>query len=660
MAKINLLSQETIDKIAAGEVVERPASVAKELIENAIDAGATAISIEIKNGGIEYLRITDNGSGIAKEDIPLAFLRHSTSKIIDAKDLMDVKSLGFRGEALSSISAVARVELITKTADALMGSDYVIEGGSEISFTDIGAPDGTTFIIRQLFYNTPARRKFLKAESTEGSLVYDVVEHLALSHPEISFKFIMNGKEKLMTSGNGSLSDNIYQIYGRQIASNILNINYEDDSMHIHGFIGQSVIARGNRAFEHFFINNRYIKSNNLSKACEEGYYGFLMGHQFPFFVINLDFKSSFVDVNVHPTKQEVRFENEHLICELLTKTINNRLLNREDVIESTVDKDESKTPFIIEKVAAEPFEKNRLNAIKANIVEQIKKDSPYEKKFATNNIYQAPVNNVSKERPVSLVNKDIPNHDSNFSFEEDGPNQEKTTDLKDLVQPKDDKAASSEAQASFTKPTQVKYEQLSFLSKEAQKDHKIIGQVFDTYWIIEYDGKMYIIDQHAAHEKVLFEKTMARLKNNEMTTQQISPAIIISLSNQDLLLFEKYRSAFEKIGFEIDSFGGNELSITGIPGNFLNLNPKDLFLELLSDCDTYKASDSFDIIIERVASMSCKAAVKGNNKLSVSEIKQLINDLLSCDNPYHCPHGRPTMISFSEYELAKKFKRIV
>lgn len=654
MAKINLLSQETIDKIAAGEVVERPASVAKELIENAIDAGANAISIEIKNGGIEYLRITDNGCGIAKEDVPIAFLRHTTSKITDAKDLVDVKSLGFRGEALSSISAVARVELITKTADSLMGCDYIIEGGSQLSIADIGAPDGTTFIIRQLFYNTPARRKFLKAEATEGSLVYDVVEHLALSHPEISFKFIMNGKEKLMTSGNGSLSDNIYQIYGRQIASNILDINYKDDNMHIHGFIGQSVIARGNRAFEHFFINNRYVKSNNLSKACEEGYYGFLMGHQFPFFVINLDFKSAFVDVNVHPTKQEVRFENEHLICELLTKTINSRLLNREDVIESSVDKDDKKTPFIIEKVTAEPFEKTRLDAIKQNIVEQIKKDSPYEKKFVANTIYQASTNNKSKDNQGSVLKNDLTEYDKDSYLEENQAWSDTSAGYDKIARPKYDEGVIPD------KPSSQKYEQLSFLSKEAQKDHKIIGQVFDTYWIIEYDGKMYIIDQHAAHEKVLFEKTMSRIKNNEMTTQQISPAIIISLSNQDLLLFERYRTAFEKIGFEIDSFGGNELSITGIPGNFLNLNPQDLFLEILRDCDTYKASDSFDIIIERVASMSCKAAVKGNNKLSVSEIKQLINDLLACDNPYHCPHGRPTMISFSEYELAKKFKRIV
>ncbi|MCR4566644.1 MAG: DNA mismatch repair endonuclease MutL [Pseudobutyrivibrio sp.] len=616
MGIINVLSQETIDKIAAGEVVERPASVAKELIENSIDAGATAISLEIKGGGVEYLRVTDNGSGIDKDQIQIAFLRHSTSKISNANDLDNVRSLGFRGEALSSIAAVSKVELITKTQDSLLGASYIIEGANEVSLTDVGAPDGTTFIIRQLFYNTPARKKFLKAESTEGSYVFDVVEHLALSHPEISFKFILNGKEKLITSGNGVLSDTIYQIYGRQIASNVLDLQYEDDNVMISGFIGLSVIARGNRAFEHFFVNNRYIKSNNLSRACEEGYYGFLMGHQYPFFVINIVFTNSSVDVNVHPTKQEVRFENEPEICQILTKIINERLRRREDVLEAHVEEQTSKIEPIVnanfsmpkpEAVSVdlpkettvklklpEPFEASRLEQTKANITEHIHADTTFENKFQAQN------------------------------------------------------------------RGGEKYEQISFLDKEAIKEHKIIGQVFDTYWIVEFDGCMYVIDQHAAHEKVLFEKFMARLKNNDMTSQMVSPPVIVSLAPQDILLFEKYKDAFEHIGFRIESFGGNEIAINGVPGNMLNLDPKSFFLEILADCSSYKASDSFDMIVERVATMSCKAAVKGNNRLSIPEIKTLIDDLLKLENPYHCPHGRPTMISFTEYELAKKFKRII
>ena len=645
MTTINLLSQETIDKIAAGEVVERPASVVKELVENSIDAGATAISVEIKGGGVEYIRITDNGTGIDKSQIQIAFLRHSTSKITEALDLETIRSLGFRGEALSSISAVSKVELITKTSDSLLGARYLIEGAREISLTDIGAPNGTTFIVRQLFYNTPARKKFLKSEATEASYVFDVVEHLALSHPEISFKFINASKEKLMTSGNGVLSDAIYQIYGRQIASNILDISYSDDTFTITGFIGQSVLARGNRSFEHFFVNNRYIKSMSLSRACEEGYYGFLMGHQYPFFLLNINIIDGQVDVNVHPTKQEVRFENESRLCSVLTKIINDRLLNREDVLEEPIssvleentlktfpdekinsslqskieeidisvknDSDnvssncisETGKSFVLDKVetskpeitkSPEPFEKSRLEEIKRTIVEQIRNDTPYEKKF-------------------------------------------------------EEKQRGGE-----------KYDQISFLSSEAIKEHKIIGQVFDTYWLIEYDKKLYIIDQHAAHEKVLFEKTMARIKNNTMTTQLISPPKVVSLSAQDLINYEKYKDSFAALGYQIEHFGGNELVINGLPGNLLNIDPEVLFMEIIADCDSYKASDSFDAIVERVASMSCKAAVKGNNKLSIAEVKTLIDDLLKLDNPYHCPHGRPTMITFSEYDLAKKFKRII
>ncbi len=643
MNKINVLSQETIDKIAAGEVVERPASVAKELIENSIDAGATAISVEIKGGGIEYLRITDNGSGIDKDQIPVAFLRHSTSKINDAKDLDNVRSLGFRGEALSSISAVSKVELITKTKDSLLGACYIIEGSKEVSLTDIGAPDGTTFIIRQLFYNTPARKKFLKSESTEGSYVFDVVEHLALSHPEISFKFLLNGKEKLITSGNGVLSDTIYQIYGRQIASNVLDLVYEDDRVSINGFIGQSVIARGNRAFEHFFVNNRYIKSPGLSRACEEGYYGFLMGHQYPFFVININFIDSAVDVNVHPTKQEVRFENEPQICQLLTKIINDRLRKREDVLEAHVDEPSVKTqPLIIES-----FTKPAVTR-ESNL--EIVSPSETVNTATSSNSLEHQV--VTPDKSMEEANKKVRLPEP---FE-----ASRLENVKENITQQIHQDHFFETKFAEKNRGGEKYEQISFLDKEAIKEHKIIGQVFDTYWIVEYDKNMYIIDQHAAHEKVLFEKTMARLKNNEMTSQMVSPPVVVTLSPQDLLLFENYREAFEKLGFTVEPFGGNELAITGIPGNMVDIDAKSFFMEILADCGSYKASDSFDMIVERVATMSCKAAVKGNNRLSIPEIKTLIDDLLKLENPYHCPHGRPTMIAFSEYDLGKKFKRII
>ena len=620
MGKINLLSQETIDKIAAGEVVERPASVAKELIENSIDAGATAISVEIKGGGVEYLRITDNGYGIEKDQIPIAFMRHSTSKISSAEDLNDVRSLGFRGEALSSISAVAKVELITKTKESMLGCSYIIEGAKEISLTDVGAPDGTTFIIRQLFYNTPARKKFLKSESTEGSYVFDVVEHLALSHPEISFKFLLNGKEKLMTSGNGVLSDTIYQIYGRQIASNVLDLYYQDENIKISGFIGQSVIARGNRAFEHFFVNNRYIKSANLSRACEEGYYGFLMGHQYPFFVINIDFETGSVDVNVHPTKQEVRFENESMVTEVLTKIINKRLRKREDVLEAHVEEPPVKAeplitpamhfdrtsvdnvnsepvkesePIAIKQKMPEPFERNRLEDIKKDIVNQIKQDTPYEKKFAENN----------------------------YGGE--------------------------------------KYEQITFLKKEAIKEHKIIGQVFDTYWIVEYDKNMYIIDQHAAHERIMYERVKANYYNEDTKDSQLMLLPdVITLTHKEMDILRDNMDMFKKAGFTLEEFGDNTIKLSGVPNVCIDLDTKELFLETLDEINTVARTAKQEIEEKFIATVACKAAVKAHMALTKEEVDSLMKKLLKLPNPFTCPHGRPTAIKMSRYDIERRFHR--
>ena len=601
MKIINVLSQETIDKIAAGEVVANPASVVKELVENSIDAGASSISVEIKDGGLSYIRITDNGEGISKEMIETAFLRHATSKITEASELDSVKSLGFRGEALSSIAAVSFVELITKTRNDIMGSKYEVEGGRNGKLSEIGAPDGTTFIVRQLFYNTPARKKFLKSSSTEGSYVYEVVEHLALSHPEIAFKLVVGGNERIVTSGNGSLKDVIYQIYGRNIALNVLDLFYENDEFCVNGFIGTSVISRGNRAFEHLYINSRYVISNSISKAVEEGYYGYMMGHQFPFFVIFIDFKNPVVDVNVHPAKTEVRIEDEEKYRAFITKIIYNRLSQREDIIDALPVYEIDDEIIDEEKKASEALESNTTNLVEDLVV---KSPEPFE------------VQRVEEIKIVPIYTPVIP-------------------------------------QFSNT-------EQVTFLSDEAIKKHRIVGQVFDTYWIIEYENKMYIIDQHAAHEKVLFEKTMERIKSNKMTSQQISPPMMVTLSASDYVIFEKYKSAFEEIGFVIEEFGQNDLCISAIPDNMLGLDPMDLFNEMLEDSESKKISDSHEMIIDKVASMSCKAAVKGNNNLSLSEVDALVNDLLKLDNPYHCPHGRPTMISFSEYELEKKFKRIV
>lgn len=615
--KIAVLEKATIDKIAAGEVVERPASVVKELVENAIDAGADAITVEIKDGGKSYIRITDNGCGIPEEELPVAFLRHSTSKLRDASELSDIHTLGFRGEALSSISAVSRVEMITKPQTELMGVRYVVEGSQEVSMDKIGAPDGTTIMVYQLFFNTPARKKFLKSDMTEASYISELMERLALSHPDVSFLFISNKKEKIHTSGNGNLMDTIYQIYGRQIASNLLAVEKETDLLTVCGFIGNSNVARGNRSLENFYINGRYIKSPLLSKAVEEGYVGYLMQHQYPFCVLQITTKEAAVDVNVHPTKQEVRFDDEIAIADIFKTLVFERLHQREDIAEVTLDeeieKEKEQSKPVAEERTPEPFEKARLQQMREKITKQIHADTPYERKYQE--FYQKRESDTNAHAPKQEL-------------------------------PETSKPAT--------------YEQTSFLTREARAKHHIIGQVFDTYWLIEHDNKLYIIDQHAAHEKVLYERMMKQLKNKEMTTQYVSPPIILSLTRAEQDILERFADVFAELGYVISPFGGNEFAIEGVPGNLFSFDVKTFFMELLASCDSLKENDGHDMILEKIASMSCKAAIKGNNHLSRPEIEALLEELLSLENPYHCPHGRPTIIAMTKYEIEKKFKRIV
>lgn len=617
--KIAVLEKATIDKIAAGEVVERPASVVKELVENAIDAGADAITVEIKDGGKSYIRITDNGCGIPEEELPVAFLRHSTSKLRDASELSDIHTLGFRGEALSSISAISRVEMITKPQTELMGVRYVVEGSQEVSMDKIGAPDGTTIMVYQLFFNTPARKKFLKSDMTEASYISELMERLALSHPDVSFLFISNKKEKIHTSGNGNLMDTIYQIYGRQIASNLLAVEKETDLLMVSGFIGNSNVARGNRSLENFYINGRYIKSPLLSKAVEEGYVGYLMQHQYPFCVLQITTKEAAVDVNVHPTKQEVRFDDEIAIADIFKTLVFERLHQREDIAEVTLDeeieieKENEQSKPVTEERTPEPFEKARLQQMREKITKQIHADTPYERKYQE--FYQKRESDTNAHAPKQEL-------------------------------PETSKPAT--------------YEQTSFLTREARAKHHIIGQVFDTYWLIEHDNKLYIIDQHAAHEKVLYERMMKQLKNKEMTTQYVSPPIILSLTRAEQDILERFADVFAELGYVISPFGGNEFAIEGVPGNLFSFDVKTFFMELLASCDSLKGNDGHDMILEKIASMSCKAAIKGNNQLSRPEIEALLEELLSLENPYHCPHGRPTIIAMTKYELEKKFKRIV
>ncbi len=627
--EIALLSQETIDKIAAGEVVERPSSVVKELVENAIDAGATAITVEIKDGGITMLRITDNGYGIPKEEIPIAFLRHTTNKIRSANELLSLHTLGFRGEALSSIAAVSKVELITKTKDALTGSHYVIEGAKEVELTEMGAPDGTTFFVRQLFYNTPARRKFLKSPMTEGNYIQELLERLALSNPSIAFRFISNGKDKFATAGNGNLKDTIYEIFGREIATSLIEVEAKEEGFTLHGFIGEPALNRGNRNFESFFVNGRYIKSGILGKALEEGYAGFLMQHQYPFAVLLFEFDDEEVDVNVHPSKLEVRFERTNVVYNALLRTVHDALTHREDIAEVPVIEEEKEQETPVVSAGAEPFERSRLESIKASIVESIHKDTPYERQYES--FYANKAKETAVSEPVSVE------YEVNSAPE----------------------VAVVPETAVIPEETEV-FAQQSFFSEEARKEHRIIGQVFGTYWLVEYDEKLYIIDQHAAHEKVLFEKTMARLKDKSMTSQQVSPPIIVTMSPQEEEAFLTYQESFESLGYHAEHFGGKEYALTAVPDNILNLDKRQLFLDALSACCDMKEDKTSELILERIASMSCKAAVKGNHKLSMPEIESLIDQLLTLDNPFRCPHGRPTIIAMTQYELDKKFKRIV
>ncbi|MFR5461659.1 MAG: DNA mismatch repair endonuclease MutL [Agathobacter rectalis] len=618
MPNIAILNQETIDKIAAGEVVERPCSVVKELVENAIDAGSTAITVEIKEGGISFIRITDNGCGIERDQVAVAFYRHSTSKIRSAEDLLTVKSLGFRGEALSSISAVARVELITKTYDELTGTRYVIEGSKELSNEEIGAPDGTTFIVKDLFYNVPARRKFLKTAQTEGSYISDMVEKLALSHPDISFKFINNNQTKLHTSGNGNRKDIIYHIFGREISSSLLEVKHECEYFKVEGFIGKPVITRGNRNYENYFINGRYVKSNILSRAIEEAYKSFLMQHQYPFTVLYFTFFSE-LDVNVHPTKMELRFDNNNEIYVELCDTIYAILSHKEMIPEVPVDSTPAPKKIVHEykEPIPEPFEKRRINEVRA---------------AESRSVYGQSVTSTVK----------------NYSATEPAAKAPETSTAYEPAQV-----------VTGTQQTLGDYDKV-FLTESSKKQFSIIGQLFKTYWLIEFEDKLYIIDQHAAHEKVLYEKTMARLANKDFTSQRISPPIVMTLDARECEMLEKYRPQIEQFGYEVEHFGGKEYMISAIPDNLFNIDMKDLFIEMLDDFSTATGRQTPDIITEKVASMSCKAAVKGNDKLTLPEINKLIDELLSLDNPYNCPHGRPTIISMSKYEIEKKFKRIV
>lgn len=657
MPQIALLSQETIDKIAAGEVIERPSSVVKELVENAIDAGSGAVTVEIKEGGISFIRISDNGCGIEREQIPLAFLRHSTSKIKSVEDLFTVTSLGFRGEALSSIAAVSQVELITKTNGDFTGSRYLIEGSKEVSLEEIGAPDGTTFIIRNLFYNTPARKKFLKSAQTEGTYIHELMQRMILSHPDVAFKFIMNNQVKLQSSGNGNIKDIIYHLYGRDITKALLPIAHESELFKVSGFIGKPMISRGNRGYELYFVNGRFIRSQILSKAIEDAFKPFLMQHQYPFTVLYFEIDSSLLDVNVHPTKMELRFSNQQELYREVQSILSAALVHRDIIPEVPVDtpkKNEMEVPKI-EKVMPEPFEQKRLEEIR----KAVRKDSPYEIKYPVSRpMGTGSVSSATQEKLLDTI-KSMPPEDmmEERIRKEPLPEQSKKETEKELAK----EAYVLREEETYGAKPEGSYEQGSFLKEEEMAKQKIIGQLFDTYWLVEYNDRLFIVDQHAAHEKVMYEKLKKQFEKKEFTSQAISPPIVITLSMREAEVLERFKEQFTKLGFEIEHFGGAEYSICGVPGNLYRLNTRDVLIDMLDELtDGISERATADVILDKIASMSCKAAVKGSQRLSLPEMEQLMKDLMKLDNPYNCPHGRPTIIAMSKYEIEKKFKRIV
>lgn len=660
MAQITVLDQNTINKIAAGEVIERPASVVKELLENAIDAQATAITVEIREGGISLIRVTDNGCGIPKEEVGLAFLRHSTSKIKSVEDLFTVSSLGFRGEALSSIASVAQVELITKTDSQLTGTRYQIEGGQEKSLEEIGAPEGTTFLVRNLFYNTPARRKFLKMPQTEGAHVADLVEKIALSHPEISIRLIHNNQNKLHTSGNHNLKDIIYTIYGREIAANLLPVSSESDVLQIQGFIGKPVIARGNRNYENYYINGRYIRSSIISKAIEEAYKPFLMQHKYPFTLLHFTIDPEYLDVNVHPTKMELRFRDGERIYQLVRDMVSDALSHKELIPEVDLEKKqgkqkEEKQEREQENQRPEPFERRRLEAM-ARSFQRSSQMSP--DPSTADQPAVSPVPPVHKPLTGSLgdTSSDQPSAEPPVPVIRETAGYGERLEERTMQIPPESEQASEKPQP----PEQLDFFQEKLLEPKSRLHHKLIGQLFDTYWLVEFHEQLYIIDQHAAHEKVLFEKTVNSLKSREYTSQMVNLPIILTFSRQEELLFKKHQDYFAGMGFEIEHFGGKEYAVRAVPGNLFSIAKKELLMEMIDGLSEDTSSHNPDLIFEKIASMSCKAAVKGNNRLSPQEANELIDQLLDLENPYACPHGRPTIISMSKYELEKKFKRII
>ena len=718
MAIINLLDKDTINKIAAGEVIEGPAAVVKELVENAIDADANSVTVEIKDGGTSLIRVTDNGKGIGSDDIKMAFLPHATSKIKTADDLTLVSSLGFRGEALASIAAVSEVEVLTKTADEISGIRYVINGGKEEANEPVGTPEGTTFVVRNIFYNTPARKKFLKTAATEGRYVGEVMEHMAVSHPEIAFKFILNGQVKLQTMGNGSLKDVLFYIYGKETTANIIPVNNPDaegepvNGLSVRGYIGKPSLTRGNKEYENYFINGRFIKNKVITRAIEDAYKSFLMQHRFPFTCLLISVDSSLVDVNVHPAKLEVRFSDTESLYRLIFHEVDNALRKKDLLPDMGIKQVPDKQPLVREFKSAskpektegyaipdipmpEPFEKSRQGEWKKELKPVFKQESFVAEKakrdeaspLIKSEVYAPLVSDSVTDKDTVELNKNVVSNyiDNAEEIENftDGkkisPSLEKSENTSinsnvEVIEEENTYKQSFSYEDSETKneinSTIVERNENDFnnnstdkfkggiLAKKALPDIKIIGQIFGTYWIMEYDGNVYMIDQHAAHEKVMYEKFVKEISANKVTSQNLLPPVVVTLSGSQRQIAEEISDHLRQIGFEIEPFGGNEYVIKAVPTELFGISEKEMLFDIIDQYSLEGKKATPDTVLSKLATMACKAAIKGNMNISLLEAKALIEELMSLDNPYNCPHGRPTMIFMSKSDVEKKFKR--
>ncbi|NGU66798.1 DNA mismatch repair endonuclease MutL [Clostridium perfringens] len=671
MNRINILNADTANKIAAGEVVERPSSVVKELVENSLDAGAKNITIEIQNGGESLIKIIDDGSGVHPEDVEKAFNPHATSKIKDTYDIFSINTLGFRGEALPSIASIARVDFKSKTEDFDMGKELIISGGEKESLTDCSMNRGTQIEVRDLFFNVPARKKFLKTTARESALINDLVNRISLANPDVSFKLFNNNKKILNTYGNGKLIDVIRTIYGKSTAENLIYFEDHKDTASVYGFIGNDTLARASRNNQSLFVNKRYVKNRSLTVAVENAFRSFNVTGKFPFFVLFIDTYPELIDVNIHPTKSEIKFKDERFIFKVVFDAVHSAMREYVKDTFTLPEEEEKKFEALKEEVIQESLDKeiSTLEKLKENINYKVSEDKKKEEAYSYNpsKDYEAktevnmPVDFLSKENQdeSSKLNNSLENND----FKEGSPKREISYDpilIKNELKDKVSETDSLETRDYKCNKNEYGNSVEEIIYREAKFPKlRVIGQFNKTYILAEYDSTLYLIDQHAAHEKILFEKYSSDISKKKVEIQPLMIPLVVTLPTEDYLYYDENKEIFEKAGFKISDFGDNSIRIEEVPYFLDKLNPTELITSMINNLKKMGTGETVEVKYNKIASMSCRAAVKANDVLSILEMENLLEDLRYINDPFHCPHGRPTIIKFTSYELDKKFKRI-